>query len=339
MIDKYIAYIRDVRRYSARTQTLYADALERFRSFVAGAPQDDNCHSGFLCHSERSEESMTDNLIPSRIREYEGHLMEEGMKPRTVHLQMSALSGYCNFLIKEGVLKSNPVRTVKRPKMEKRLPEYYTENAMEQYLRETAHAAGEEELRLLESAGPTSKMAKELYERRLRRLIVSLLYGCGIRRAELIGLRRDQVDRQRQTLRVKGKGDKMREIPLIPSLLQEISLYLHAASFMVPGRDAPDAPLLMTEKGNPLYPEWVDRAVKKELQGYSDISGRKSPHVLRHSLATALLEEGTDLNAIKEMLGHSSLAATEVYTHNSVERLKAQYMNAHPRAKNEETHD
>ena len=108
---------------------------------------------------------------------------------------------------------------------------------------------------------------------------------------------------------------------------------------MVPGQDGPEVPLLLTEKGKPLYPAWVDRAVKHELDGRECITGRKSPHVLRHSLATALLEEGADLNAIKQMLGHSSLAATEVYTHNSVERLKAQYMNAHPRAKNEERHD
>ena len=317
MIDKYIAYIRDVRRSSPRTQELYADALHKFEDWCQG----------------------NIDLIPSRIREYEGHLIEQGMKPRTVHLQMSALSGYCNYLIKEGVIKSNPVRTVKRPKMEKRLPEYYTENAMDKYLQDTAHAAGEEELEILLSTDRNSQLAKELYERRLRRLIISLLYGAGIRRAEIIGLQRKSLDMARQTLRVRGKGDKMREIPLIPSLVQEISLYLHAASFMVPGQDGPEAPLLLTEKGKPLYPAWVDRAVKQELDGREGITGRKSPHVLRHSLATALLEEGADLNAIKQMLGHSSLAATEVYTHNSVERLKAQYMNAHPRAKNEETHD
>ena len=98
-------------------------------------------------------------------------------------------------------------------------------------------------------------------------------------------------------------------------------------------------PLLVTEKGRPLYPEYVDRAVKAELQDREGISGRKSPHVLRHSLATALLDQGADLNAIKEMLGHESLAATEVYTHNSIERLKAQYINAHPRAKKQDSHD
>ena len=311
-VDLYIAYIRDVRRYSPRTQELYREALEDF-------------------------EAWGGDLIPSRLREYEAHLMERGLKPRTVHLHMSALSGYCNFLMKEGVLSSNPVRGIKRPKMEKRLPEYYTEKSLAEYLEASAHGAGKEELEVLESLKPGEKLADELYNRRLRRLIVSLLYATGIRRAELIGLQLRSVDSARQTLRVRGKGDKMREIPLIPSVLEEISLYLQAVKSM--GLDCtPESPLLRTEKGKPLYPAFVDRAVKTELDGYG-ITGRKSPHVLRHSLATALLDEGADLNAIKQMLGHSSLAATEVYTHNSVERLKAQYMNAHPRAKNGGKHD
>ena len=311
-VDLYIAYIRDVRRYSPRTQELYREALEDF-------------------------EAWGGDLIPSRLREYEAHLMERGLKPRTVHLHMSALSGYCSFLMKEGVLSSNPVRGIKRPKMEKRLPEYYTEKSLAEYLEASAHGAGKEELEVLESLKPGEKLADELYNRRLRRLIVSLLYATGIRRAELIGLQLRSVDSARQTLRVRGKGDKMREIPLIPSVLEEISLYLQAVKSM--GLDCtPESPLLRTEKGKPLYPAFVDRAVKTELDGYG-ITGRKSPHVLRHSLATALLDEGADLNAIKQMLGHSSLAATEVYTHNSVERLKAQYMNAHPRAKNGGKHD
>ena len=326
-IESYISYLRDVRRYSPRTQTLYEEALKDF-ALWAETP------------GQAGGDVMADligHLIPSRIREYEAYLIEKGLKPRTVHLHLSALSGYCNYLIKEGKLKSNPVRTVKRPKMEKRLPEYYTEKSMAEYLAASAHAAGEEELEILKSLKPGDKLASELYNRRLRRLIISLLYATGIRRAELIGLQRNSVDTGRKTLRVRGKGDKMREIPLIPSILEEISLYLQAARSMV-GEGTPESPLLTTEKGRPLYPEFVDRAVKAELDGYG-ITGRKSPHVLRHSLATALLDEGADLNAIKEMLGHASLAATEVYTHNSIERLKAQYMNAHPRAKNEDRHD
>ncbi len=333
--EAYIAYLRDVRRYSPRTQELYRRALEDFALF---------------CHSERSEESVgeesvgeasvgTEDLIPSRIRQWEAALIDRGLKPRTVHLHMSALSGFCLFLVKNGKLGANPVRTVRRPKMEKRLPEYYTEKSLESYLEATRADAGEDTLSLLLQLGPSDKTAVELYRRRLRRLIVSLLYGTGIRRSELVALEVGSVDAQRQTLRVRGKGDKMREIPLILSLSQEISLYLQAASSMAGGPRPSGAPLLVTEKGHPLYPAYVDRAVKTELQGREGISGRKSPHVLRHSLATALLDEGADLNAIKEMLGHESLAATEVYTHNSIERLKAQYINAHPRAKKQDSHD
>ena len=342
MIDKYIAYLQDIRRYSPRTVTLYRDAITAFADWALtpGQAGEDERQAGGdgMGAGEDVMADVIGHLIPSRIREYEGHLIDAGMKPRTVHLHMSALSGYCRFLVKEGALVSNPVKVVKRPKMEKRLPEYFTEGALEGYLEESEHAESADELAVLLSSDPESRLARELYNRRLRRLIVSLLYGTGIRRAELIGLRRQSVDSGRQTLRVKGKGDKMREIPLIPSLIQEISLYLQTVSFMV-GELPASAPLMVTEKGNPLYPAFVDRAVKAELQGRSGITGRKSPHVLRHSLATALLNEGADLNAIKEMLGHSSLAATQVYTHNSVERLKQQYMNAHPRAKNEESHD
>ena len=312
MIDSYIAYLRDVRRYSPRTQELYRDALEDFSRWGG-------------------------EFIPSRIREYEAYLIGKGMKARTVHLHLSALSGYCNYLIKQGKMSSNPVRGIKRPKMEKRLPEYYRESSMDRYLEESAHAAGEAELSLLQSLSPKDKLFAELYRRRLRRLIVSLLYATGIRRAELLSLKVGSVDFSRATLRVVGKGDKMREIPLIPSIIEEISLYLKAASMTDASREPRD-PLLVTEKGLPLYPAYADRAVKTELDGYG-ITGRKSPHVLRHTLATALLQEGANLNAIKEMLGHANLAATEVYTHNSVTRLKEQYLNAHPRAKNSGKND
>ncbi len=331
MIEQYIAYLRDVRRYSPRTVELYREALENFAAW---------CSAGEGEAGGEPADIVAGELIPSRLREYEAHLIDKDLKSRTVHLQLSALSGFCTYLVKQGVIGSNPVRNLKRPKLEKRLPEFYEERTLDDYLTDTAPAAAPDSLELLLSLHPEDKLAKELYNRRLRRLIVVILYHTGIRRAELLGLKVGSLDTARETLRVHGKGDKMREIPLIPSLIQEILLYLHAASFMAgpgatPGKDAP---LLVTEKGTPLYPAFADRAVKAELDGYG-ITGRKSPHVLRHSLATALLEEGAGLNAIKEMLGHSSLAATQVYTHNSIERLKAQYMNAHPRAKNEDRHD
>lgn len=323
-IGNYIAYLQDIRRYSPRTVSLYRDALAGFADW-AGA-------------SGEADGGLIGQLIPSRIREYEGHLIDTGLKPRTVHLHMSALSGFCRYLVKEGQLASNPVKTVKRPKMEKRLPEYFTEGALEGYLEESEHAESADELSVLLSSDPQGKLARELYNRRLRRLIVSLLYGTGIRRAELIALQRQSVDEGRQTLRVRGKGDKMREIPLTPSLCEEISLYLQSVDSLKCADQSPEAPLLQTPRGARLYPVYVDRAVKAALGQVGSISGRKSPHVLRHTLATELLDGGADLNSIKELLGHSSLAATQVYTHNSIERLQKVYKSAHPRAKNDGNH-
>ena len=320
MIDAFIAYLRDIRRYSPRTQDIYRDVLEDFTRFCDG--------------------DVAASMTPSMLRQYEADLMNRGMKPRTVHQHMSVLSSFCRFLMQKGVLKSNPARSVKRPKMEKRLPEYYQERSMDEYFAETEHWAGEDELDILRSYGPASrdKSAVEIYRHRLRRLIISLLYGTGIRRAELIGLKAGSFDPSRQVLRVLGKGDKMREIPVIPSLCHEICLYLKAVESMRGSAPPADGPLLVTEKGRPLYPNYVDRTIKAELDGYG-ITGRKSPHVLRHSVATALLDDGADLNSIKEMLGHANLAATQVYTHNSVDRLKKVYNNAHPRAKNGGSND
>ena len=320
MIDAYITYIRDIRRYSPRTQDIYRDVLEDFSRFAEG--------------------EVVASLTPSMLRRYEADCINRGMKPRTVHQHMSVLSGFCRFLMMKGVLNSNPARNVKRPKMEKRLPEYYQEKSMDAYFEATEHWAGEDELEILLSYGPApkDKAAVEIYRHRLRRLIISLLYGIGIRRAELIGLKAGSFDPARQVMRVLGKGDKMREIPVVPSVCHEICLYLKAVESMRGGASPADGPLLVTEKGRALYPGYVDRTVKEELDGYG-ITGRKSPHVLRHTVATALLDDGADLNSIKEMLGHASLAATQVYTHNSVDRLKKVYNNAHPRAKNGGSND
>ncbi len=320
MIDAYLTYIRDIRRYSPRTQAIYRDVLTDFAQFCEG--------------------KVEESLVPTMLRRYEADLMGRGMKPRTVHQHMSVLSGFCRFLMGKGVLQANPARSVKRPKMEKRLPEYYQVRSMDDYFAATEHWAGEDELEILRSYGPapTDKSAVEIYRHRLRRLIISLLYGTGIRRAELIGLRRQSFDEGREVLRVVGKGDKMREIPLIPSLCHEICLYLQAVESMRGSASPADGPLLVTEKGRPLYPVYVDRTIKEELDGYG-ITGRKSPHVLRHTVATALLDDGADLNSIKEMLGHANLAATQVYTHGSIDRLKKVYNLAHPRAKNGGSND
>ena len=237
--------------------------------------------------------------------------------PRTVNLHLSALSSFCRYLMKEGLLDSNPVRLLKKPAQAKRIPEFFREDALRAYFESTKGV-----------------MEFGDYKSKLNRMIISILYNTGIRRSELIGLKRGSVDLSRRVLRVRGKGDKIREIPLLPSFCEEISLYLQSQDSLKCADLSPDAPLLQTEKGNALYPVFVERVVKKELGDVEGIGGRKSPHVLRHTLATELLDNGADLFSIKELLGHSSLAATQVYTHNSAERLRKVYENAHPRAKN-----
>ena len=310
-IDDYISYITSVRRFSPRTVAIYTGILRDFEAFAEG--------------------DVVESLTPSIIRNYEVNLMDaRSLDPRTVNLHISVLSGFCRFLMKDGTLKSNPAKTVSRPKMEKRLPVFYREESMEEFFSQTDCDASEDNLELIQG---NDKLSSAIYSRRLNRLIVSMLYSTGIRRAELIGLTIGSVDFSRKTMRVRGKGDKIREIPLVPSLCDEISLYLQSVETMEGRKRSASEPLLVTAKGGKLYPMLVDRAVKAELGQVGSITGRKSPHVLRHSLATELLNEGADLNSIKELLGHSSLAATQVYTHNSIEKLKKVYVNAHPRAK------
>ena len=312
-IKKYLAYVGGVKRYSSRTQAVYKEILEQFAAFVA--PED-----------------AVASLNSSVLRCYEVWLMDEKkVGARTVGLHLSVLSGFCRWLVAQGALPANPVRTLPRPKVEKRLPVFYREESMDEYFESTALYGSDEVLPLF-SGKPGDKADASLYSKVLQRLIVSILYGTGIRRSELIGLNRRSYDSSRKVLHVLGKGDKMREIPLTETICQEILLYLRAIDKMGIEVGGADSPLLVTKAGGRLYPVFVDRAVKEELGSIPEITARKSPHVLRHTLATELLDEGTDINSIKELLGHSSLAATQVYTHNPIEKLKKVYNSAHPRA-------
>lgn len=298
--EEYISYISALKRYSPRTCEIYSLALSEFEGYCG-----------------IDEGDLVGTFTPDAVRNFEVHLMDERrLNPRTVNLYLSVLSGFASFLMRKSVLKSNPVRLVRRPRQGKRLPVFYREDAMSDYFEKTA-------------AVPEYGT----YAAALSRLIISLLVNTGIRRSELVSLDVRSLDLARKVLSVKGKGDKMREIPLVDCLIREISLFLQTAEEEFGVAPSPEDPLLRTKKGDRLYPVFVDRVIKKELSQVDGITGQKSPHVLRHTLATELLDGGTDLNSIKEFLGHSSLAATQVYTHNSVEKLKKTYNNAHPRAK------
>ncbi|MCI1640419.1 MAG: tyrosine-type recombinase/integrase [Bacteroidales bacterium] len=329
IIDKYISYLAGIRRYSVRTQIIYMDVLSDFFRFSTGT---DKCD---VPDADAADSELVNALNHTVIRNYEVALLD-GRKEsaRTVHLHLSVLSGFCRYLVREKYLESNPVKLVSRPKQEKRLPEFYHEEELDSYFRETAHWVSEDSLSVFMSYGTKpDKSGEKMYGHILARVIVSTLYCTGIRRSELLGLKISDLDTGRRVLRIRGKGDKMREIPVVSSLFDEISLYLQATESLMGSVRSLSDPIFVTVKGRDLYPVYVDRVIKSELGHIAGITGRKSPHVLRHTLATELLNNGADLNSIKELLGHSSLAATQVYTHNSIGKLKQVYNNAHPRAK------
>ena len=321
IFDKYISYIRDVRRYSERTVSIYTDVLKNYVRVTHG-------------DADVTDAEILASLNPSEIRSYEVNMLDSGMSPRSVALHLSALSGFCRYLVSKELLKSNPVKLVPKPKQQKRLPNFFRKEALEGYFKMTDEAVFDRRELEAFKQEPETRSGVEIYRKRLDRLIVSMLYGLGLRRSELIGMNISDVDFGRKVVKVRGKGDKMREIPILDALCEEILLYLEAVEAMCGGKRSLKEPLLVTGRGQRLYPGYVDKAVKGELAGVKGITGKKSPHVLRHSLATGLLNEEADLNSIKELLGHSSLAATQVYTHSSISRLKDIYKSAHPRAKN-----
>lgn len=315
LIDNYIEYIGAVRHYSRRTQEIYGGVLRGFSGY-ADAHDDD---------------AIVASLTRDIIRGYVVSLLGDSAQAKvsTVDLHLSVLSGFCRYLTREGVIASNPVKTVKRPKNEKRVPVFYASDEMMRYMKETEPYVSEDSAGLVYGNDPASV---RIWRRRRDRLVVSILYMAGLRRSELIGLNIESVDFSRGVIRVLGKGNKMREIPLVSVLSEEILLYLKTTAKILGGERPADSPLLVTEKGARLYPVAVERIVKAQL-GEAGVSARKFPHALRHTLATELLGDGADINSIKELLGHSSLAATQVYTHTSIEKLKESYSIAHPRAK------
>lgn len=314
LIDKYLTYIGSIRRFSAKTVETYSQVLSNYTSYMEVS----------------DDEALLASLTPEHIRNYMVYLIDgHGLGARTTNLHMSVLSGLCRFLQSEGRLESNPVRVIPKPKQSKKLPVVYRHEAMSKYFSETEAYASKENASLVVGS---DKLSFSLWRHRRDRLVIRILYDTGIRRSELISLNVSSIDFSRRVMRVLGKGNKMREIPLSDSILEEFLLYLLTTAKIWGSERLPSDPLVVTEKGARLYPMAVQRIVEAELSSVG-ITGRRSPHALRHTIATELLDEGSDLNSIKELLGHSSLAATQVYTHSSVEKLKKSYINAHPRAK------
>jgi integrase/recombinase XerC len=284
LVNFFLDHLSIERRLSSHTITSYSTDLEQFTAFIAPA--------------------KLSQVQALTIRKWLISLSDDSLQNRSINRKLATLRTFYKYLLRTGKIEENPMTSIRMVKTTKKIPQFVRESEMEN---------------LVENR----KMATNFSEAR-DELILFLLYGTGIRLAELISLQNNQVNLAAKTIRVIGKRNKERVIP-IPGLL--IDLIATYRSFCT----VEHAHLLLTDKGEPLYPMFVQRLVKKNLGEYSQLE-KLSPHVLRHTYATHLLNKGADLNAIKELLGHANLAATQVYTHNSMEKMKAIYLQAHPKA-------
>ncbi len=293
IITAFLDHLKYQKRYSQHTLISYETDLRDYSDFLA------------------VQFSETDLLkaTPMIVRSWLAGLKEKGMSSRSINRKISALKSFYKFQLKEGKLMTSPMTQVISPKVSKRLPQYVEKDDMATLFKHVEFDPG--------------------FAGRTQRLMLMLLYFTGIRQAELIGLKEVNVDFYNKNIKVLGKGSKERIIPVGEPLLLEIKTYLNEKVMFE--HEADRTVLLVNEKGRKLYPKYVYLHVKRYLALITTIN-KKSPHVLRHSFATHLTGNGADINAVKELLGHSSLAATQVYTHNNIQKLKDIHKKAHPRA-------
>jgi integrase/recombinase XerC len=297
--DRYIDYLRFEKRYSAHTILAYHTDLDDF--------------SGFLSF----QYNISDLLLADHymIRSWLISLIERKISPRSVNRKLSTLKSFFRFCQRQGLLLNNPMLKVVAPRTSKQLPVFLTHQNLENLIH--------------------SVKFPDDYQGSRDKTILTLFYATGIRRAELMQIKISDLDLDTGTLKVLGKRSKERIIPLGEQIVSILKEYLNIRSRYYSENSLPDQnnsqALFVTSKGLPVYPKLIYNIVHKYLSLIASNS-KLSPHVLRHTFATHMLDDGADLNAIKEILGHSSLAATQVYTHNTIEKLKTIYKQAHPRA-------
>ena len=289
-ITHFIEYLNYEKNYSPHTVTAYKKDLESFQVF---------------CKNEYDESDIS-KLPYTIIRSWIVGLVDSDISNRSINRKISSLKSFYTYLVKTKQIRQNPLAKHKSLKVSKKVNIPFSQRELAEVLDLFDDAKDFESLR--------------------DKLIIELMYTTGMRRSELIGLKLSSVDLSQNTVKVLGKRNKERQIPLLNSVVSTIGIYQKQRNKIETGVDY----FLITKKGKKMYPTLVYRIINEYFSKVS-LKIKKSPHVIRHSFATHLLNEGADLNSVKELLGHSSLASTQVYTHNNLKELKTMYNHAHPR--------
>lgn len=290
MISAFIQHIEVELRRSQHTVKAYQKDLEQFAHYI---------------ETTYEQKSLLQTDF-NQVRSYIVYLMETKLDKRSINRKVATLRSFYNFLVQKGKISSNPMLKIKALKTDKKLPNYVEEKPMEMLLKEIPFDP--------DFAGMRDKV------------VIELLYGTGIRLAELITLELNDVDLFDGKIKVFGKRKKERIVPITQHLQQVLQAYLNERKTIAIANT-----LIVTDKGEQTYPMFIQRIIKKYLTMVTSLKQR-SPHVLRHTYATHLLNNGAELMAVKELLGHTSLSATQLYVHNTVEKLKKAYNQAHPKA-------
>ena len=293
-IQAFLSYLKYQKRYSQHTLTSYETDLVAFFDYLQ------------LNYREDSLESIR----PAFVRSWLAEIKSAGNSSKTINRKISSLKSFFRQQLKQGTITVSPMATIISQKINKRLPQFVEGKDMNTLFDHVEFP--------------------DNFNGITQRMVLKLLYNTGMRQAELISLKENHVDVFNSSLKVLGKGSKERIIPVSKELIKDLQQYI-IQKHALQADEIDKMFLLVKDDGKKLYPKLVYHLVKKYLSLVTTIS-KRSPHVLRHTFATHLMNNGADLNAVKELLGHSSLAATQVYTHNTIEKLKDVHKKAHPKA-------
>jgi integrase/recombinase XerC len=294
-VRRFLAHLQYEKRYSAHTLRAYEADLEQFFNYLGVEYQI----------------AAPSDISHFQIRSWIVSLIDAGVTPRSVNRKITTLKSFFRFLLREKLLDQSPMAKIQSPKVPKKLPVFIDENRMQELFDSVEFEPGFPGLR--------------------DRTMLELFYGTGMRLSELVNLSQTDVSFSKQTVKVLGKRNKERIIPLSVTLLAALKKYVQLRNTYTAEHNASNDALFVDNRCNKVYAKFVYRTVKRYL-GSVTTGDKKNPHILRHTFATHMLNHGAEINAVKEILGHSSLAATQVYTHNTIEKIKSIYKQAHPKA-------